>query len=347
VAQQTANLALPGHQAVLGGHPGRQGRQGRGNVPLHIHRHLVIGVHHGREAVQVDDLLLPAGVDPGGREFLQFVAHADNDIRLIKAGVHVVVHHEAHGPQGVGVIVGKDAFAVKGGGHRNPEALGKLDQGRLGLLAGRAVAGQDDGGGRGLQHLGRQGDLVGRRGLGVHRMHRQRLQPGGHRHGGHVLGDGQIDSPGALSLGQIEGVAHHFRRSRGGEQGVGPLGHRLEHGHQVHRLVGLLVDAPQAHLGADGHQGRAVGLGVGHSQEQVDGSGAQGGETDPGFPRHPAVEVRHEGGRLFRAGQNKAQGSLAEGIHQVDDLFAGETEDIGHPFVLQAPGQQLGDVHFP
>ena len=36
---------------------------------------------------------------------------------------------------------------------------------------------------------------------------------------------------------------------------------------------------------------------------------------------------------------------LVEGIHQVDDLLAGETEDVLHSLVFQASGDKLRYVH--
>ena len=109
--------------------------------------------------------------------------------------------------------------------------------------------------------------------------------------------------------------------------------------------MGLFIDPAQAHLGAEGHQRGAVRLGVGHPEQQVDGPGAEGGEADPRLAGDPAVHVGHEGGRLFRTHQDKAHGGLVEGIHQVDDLLAGEAEDVLYPFILQAPGNELRHVH--
>ena len=73
--------------------------------------------------------------------------------------------------------------------------------------------------------------------------------------------------------------------------------------------------------------------------------GPRVGEADPRLAGYPAVHVGHEGGRLFRGThQDKAHGGLVEGIHQVDDLFAGEAEDVFYPFILQALGNELRHV---
>ncbi len=63
-------MPLGGDQPGLGGDPGGQRHKRRGHIPLHLHRDVVIGIHHGREKVQVDDLLVALGVDPHRREFL-------------------------------------------------------------------------------------------------------------------------------------------------------------------------------------------------------------------------------------------------------------------------------------
>ena len=255
---------------------------------------------------QMDDLLVSLGVDARRGELLQFIAHADNHIRLIEAEIDIIVHDEAHGPEGVGVVVRKDALAVEGGGHRNLQLFGKLDQGLLRLVAHRPVPGQDDGEPGRLQHLRGLGDLLRGRGRGLHRMHRPGPQRRFDLHGLHILGDGQVDGPGPLRLGDVKGVADHLGRGRRRQQGVGPLGHRLEHGHQVHHLMGLLIDPAQAHLGAEGHQRGAVRLGVGDPEQQVDGPGTQRSEANPGLAGDPAVHVGHEGAPLLRAHQDKA-----------------------------------------
>ena len=286
--------------------------------------------------MQMNDFFVSGGIEPRRRELLQFIAHADNHIRLIEAEVDIIVHHEAHGPEGVGVVVRKDPLAVEGRGHRNLQLFGEADQGLLRPVAGRPVSGQDDGGPGRLQQPGRLGDLGRVRGRGLHRMHGQGPQRRFDRQRFHVLGDGQIDGAGPLRLGQVEGVADHLGRRPGVRRVSAHLVTGLNMAHQVHHLMGLLVDPPQAHLGAEGHQRGAVRLGVGDPEQQVDGPGAEGGEANPRLAGDPAVHLGHEGGALLRAHQDKAHGRIVEGIHQVDDLLAGETEDVILP--LRSPG---------
>jgi len=48
--------------------------------------------------------------------------------------------------------------------------------------------------------------------------------------------------------------------------------------------VRLFIDPAQTHLGAEGHQGGAVGVGVRDPEEQVDGPGPRVARQTPAFP---------------------------------------------------------------
>ena len=76
----------------------------------------------------MDDLLVPGRVDPDGIELLEFVPDADDHVCIVKPEVDVVVAHEADGTEGVWVIVGEHALAVKGGRHRETQQLGETQQ---------------------------------------------------------------------------------------------------------------------------------------------------------------------------------------------------------------------------
>lgn len=52
------------------------------------------------------------------------------------------------------------------------------------------------------------------------------------------------------------------------------------------------------------------------------------------------------GRSLFRTHQDKAHGGGVQGVHQVNDLFAGEAKNELHSLVFQAPCQELRYVHF-
>src|SRR6202021_1515848 len=89
-----------------------------------------------RETTEMDDLLVARRVDPHRVELLEFVADAHDHVRIVKPEVDIVVAHEADRSQGMAVIVGKDAFAVKGRGDRGADELGKTAQWFGGRRAG-------------------------------------------------------------------------------------------------------------------------------------------------------------------------------------------------------------------
>ena len=100
-----------------------------------------------------------------------------------------------------------------------------------------------------------------------------------------VLGHTEIHGPRPLGLGELERFADHLGDGAGGENEVGPLRHRRKHGHQVDTLVRFLVDPVESHLGREGQQRCAVGVGVSRSQQEVDGAGSEGGRADSGSGR--------------------------------------------------------------
>ncbi len=258
-----------------------QDREDSADVGLQPHRHGVVPVDLGREPVDVDDLLVAARVDADGIELLELVAHGHQHVRLIEAEIDVVVAHEPHGAQGLGVVVGQHALAVerRHDGERQP--LGEPLQRRPGPGPGRPVAGQHDGAPRPPQHGDRPGHLVGR-GL-VRARDADREGPGVDR--GRrlldVLGNGQVHGAGSLGSGQLECLADHLGDGgRGGDQRR-PLGDRGEHRDQVHPLVGLLEAPGHAHLGRQGHERGRVGGGVGGTQQQVDGPRARAWPSTP------------------------------------------------------------------
>ena len=79
-----------------GGRGGGQRVEGPADVGLDPDLDVVVGVHLGRDPAQVDDALVPVGVDPHRIELLELVADADDHVRLVEAEVDVVVAHESH-----------------------------------------------------------------------------------------------------------------------------------------------------------------------------------------------------------------------------------------------------------
>ena len=104
-----------------------------------------MGVHLGRDATQVQDLLVAAWVDPDRIELLQFIADADDHVRLVETEVDIVVAHEPHRAKRVRVIVREHPLVVKGGSHRQAQLLGEAPHSGRRAGPDRPVPGQDDG----------------------------------------------------------------------------------------------------------------------------------------------------------------------------------------------------------
>ena len=295
----------------------------------------------------MDDLLVARRVDADGVELLELVAHADDDVGLVEPEVDVVVAHEAHRTKRMGVIVGEHALAVEGRRHREAELLGEAPQRVAGTGAGCSVPGQDD------RPLARVEDGPGPLDLRRRRLVRpgcvdvQRPQP--IRDLGYldVLGDTEVDGAGPFGLGQLERLADHLGYRAGAQNQVRPLGHRGEHRDQIDALMGLLVDPAQPDLRRQGDQRRAVGIGIGRAQEQVDRARSECGRADAGPTSDAAEDLGHERRRLLVPHQHVADGRPRKGLGEVDVLFSGYPEHTGDPFVLQAVYEELRDAPCP
>ena len=81
-----------------------------------------------------------------------------------------------------------------------------------------------------------------------------------------------------------------------------------------------------AHLAGDGHQRRAVQIGVGHAGNEVGGTGAEGGQADACPAGEPAVDIGHEGGTLLVPHRDESDVAVPDGEHQVQRLLTGDAE---------------------
>ena len=161
----------------------------------------------------------------------------------------------------------------------------------------------------------------------------------------HVFGQGQVGRAGALLLRGLKGLARHFRQGLRGQHRVRPLGHGAEHAHQVNNLVGLFVNAFEAHLGGKGQQRAGIGLGVGHALQKINGPRPQRGGADARLAREPAIDVGHKGRTLLVPGQDEADvAGIGHGAHKMDVFFAGNAENVADALCPQAFHQQLSDV---
>ena len=105
----------------------------------------------------------------------------------------------------------------------------------------------------------------------------------------------------------------------------------------VHSLRG---DLPR-----DGHQRRAVRIGVRHAGDQVRRTGAERGQADAGLSRQPAVYIRHKRGALLVTGGDEADGRGGQRLDDLQILLAGNAEYDLHALCGEALNQFLGNVH--
>ena len=334
-------MAIP----VRGGRGARADRGGQRvqaapDVGVQPDGDVVVRVHLGGKAVQVDDLRVALRVDPRRVELLQLVADGDDQVGAVEAEVDVVVPHEPHRAQRQRVVVGEHALAVERGRHRDAQRLGEAAQGRAGPGARGTVAGQHDRGARRAQQRRRPLDLPGGRLVRAWHVHRKRLTLG--RGLLHVLGDRQVDRPGPLGLGQLERLADHLGHRARRRHQRRPLDRGREHRHQVHALVRLLEAAVHADLRRQRDQRRGVGGRVRGAEQQVDRPGAERGRAHPGAAGQPAVDLGHERRALLVPGQHVPDGRAGDGVHQPDVLLARDAEDVRDALVLQALDDQGG-----
>ena len=302
----------------------------------------------GREPVDVDDLLVGLGIDPDRVELLQLIADRDDDVGVVEPEVDVVVPHEPQRPDAVGVVVGHDAFAVEGVGHRDAELLGEPHQGIGRVGAGGAVSGQQHRPHGCTQNVDGARHLAGGRCVSANNIARQRDQVGVVGFVSiDVFGHGEIDRCRAFGLGELERFADHLRyRLRGGDTG-GPPGDRREHRHQVDVLVRLFVLAVLADLGGDRDHRGAVGGGVGDAELQVDRPRTQRGGHHRRPPGDPAVHLGHERRRLLVPGEHIPDVGRGQRLHEADVLLARQPEDHLDALVFQTLDDQLGGFAHP
>ena len=213
-----------------------------------------------------------------------------------------------------------------------------------GVAADHAIAGKDEREGRGLDELARRPARAGRSGEGRRARSVDSGVPSAvssATSSGTSMwqAPGFSDSASLNALRMTSGTTPEIS-SAGVPLGQGP--HRLD---DVHVLVRLLVDAVAAALPGDGHQRRAVEVGVGDPGGEIGRAGAEGGQADPRAAGEPAPGVRHEGGPLLVPRGHELDPRVHQGVEDVEDLLAGDAEDVAHAFVLQTPRDDVGCLH--
>src|SRR5207302_7225806 len=81
------------------------------------------------------------------------------------------------------------------------------------------------------------------------------------------------------------------------------------------------------------------------ARDEIRHSGPQRREAKPRVGGEPSVDVRHERGGLFVAGEDETNGAVPEGVHQLQVLLAGNPEGETDLFVFEAGDEESRGFH--
>ena len=285
----------------------------------------------------------PEGFQRARRVLHRVVAHGHDDVRLREPGALDVLGDEADRGDHERMVGGQRALGHERRDDRDLGALGQDAQLPRRVPPDDAVAGQDERavrpvhdvrGARERRPVGRRpARLVDPEGLALGRVAR------------HVLRQLQVARPGLLLLGDLERLPDDLGDDLGGlDLGV-PLREGPERLHDVHVLVGLLVEEAAGQLAGDGHDGRPVEVRVGQARGEVRRAGPEGRQAHARPAGEPPPDIRHERGRLLVADRDEADRRVEEGVVQVERLLARHAEDVADAFLLEAADQELGTGH--
>ena len=318
--------------------------QGVGQVADDLHFQVIVRVDLGGEKVDVDDLLVAIRVPEPGMVFHHVVAHGDHQIGGIDGAGDDVLRAEADGVEAV-VRVPVDAALGHEGTH-DTDAGDLAEQAQLfaGSLSNRSVAGDDDrasgvfDSGNGLVD-----DLVGRN-RPAEALGSQRPRVGFPFRD--VFGKLDVARAGLFGARESHGLAYDFRNVVGVENGRGPLGDGREHLHDIHDLVGFLVQACGRSLTGEYEQRGPIHVGVCDPGDEIRGAGPQGSEADGGVAGEAAVDFGHEGGALFVPRQHEFDLlRLLQGDHEIGVLFSRDAEDVFDSLGFETLDEEIRSFH--
>ena len=108
-----------------------------------------------------------------------------------------------------------------------------------------------------------------------------------------------------FGLSQVKRLADNLRDRVSIGDGGRPLDDRAEHRHNVHRLVGFLVQPQGRSLTRQSNQGGPVHVGVSHPGQQVCCTRTQRAQTHPRFSRQTSIDIRNKRRALFMPAHNE------------------------------------------
>ena len=203
---------------------------------------LVERVDLSRLGVDVDDPLVPVRVPASRCVFHQVIPDRHHDVGPVEAREHVVARLQADGHERQVAPIVDRALAHEGRRDGNVQPAGERPELRRGMAADDAVAGEHERARRSGQQPCRVRDRVVGRLREVRHRRLDRPERRVHLHRRDVLRQLHVGRAGLRELGHPEGLAHDLRDRARLTDALVPLRHRLQHPHDVHELVGFLVD---------------------------------------------------------------------------------------------------------
>ena len=141
-------------------------------------------------------------------------------------------------------------------------------------------------------------------------------------------------------------LAYDFRNRVRRPHRLRPFRHRIEHRHDVHHLVRLLVQAMGRTLSGKHQHGSAVHVGIRDPRNEIGRARPQGPETHRRIARQPAVDLRHEGGALLVPRQHEGDRlRRLEGNHEVGVFLSRYAEYVLDALVRKALDEQIRSLH--
>jgi hypothetical protein len=289
------------------------------------------------------DHLRPARPHQERRLLNGVVADRDDQVGAVDRLVHVVAFRQRRGAQIEIVAAGHGALA-----HLRVEKrdLGAADE-------FRQTGGQTRAAGSGAKHHQRAfrrqdhlGGTVERRRRCYRQLDRVRRHQRQVRRllAGDVLGQFQVHRPGPLLHRHPERVAHEgWDRRRAHD-----LARRLGQGpHRRHHVDDLEARLPAAHdplLTGDQDHRHGAEMRVGRAGHQVQRSGPERGNADPGAAGQPPVRRRHERSRLLVPREHEFDARIAQGLDNVEIFLPRDAENVLDALVFQRCHQQVGSL---
>lgn len=158
---------------------------------------------------------------------------------------------------------------------------------------------------------------------------------------GEILGQLDMHGAGFFHPRQPHRLAHDLRNGLGVADRDRPLGDGLEHAHDIHHLVGFLVQAFGRALAGEHQHRRAIHVGVGDPGNQVQYTGPV--QAAGGIAGQTPVHLRHEGRALLVTGEDKFDfPAVFEGEHEIGVFLTGDAENVFDTFFFEAGDKQIG-----